>query len=88
MENLVRRHVDEDEVEHFARVHVLRDLDGVFFQDADALGIRAPDGQRADAIADLQPLATRTDLFDYADELIARRERRPRYTEVGAGPQH
>src|SRR5204862_7174738 len=46
-----------------------------------------PHRQHADAVADSQPRAARAELFDDADELIARRERRLRPAEIGAGAQ-
>src|SRR5262249_51348746 len=60
----------------------------VLLQDAHPLRIRAPDGQRPDAVANVQPLAARAELLDHADQLVAGRERRLRDTEVGAGAQH
>src|SRR5262249_14952245 len=50
--------------------------------------VRAPHRQSADAVTDLQPRATRAELFDDTDQLIARRERRLRSArKIGPGAQ-
>jgi hypothetical protein len=68
-------------------IEVLGHLDGVRLRQADALGVGAPDRQRADAVPHPQPRATRAELLDDADELVAGRERRLRHAEIRAGPQ-
>ena len=70
------------------RVEVLGHLDRVRLQNADALGVRAPHRQRADAVSHAQPRAARAELLDDADELVAGRERRLRHAEIRADAEH
>src|SRR5690606_3051229 len=53
----------------------------------DALRVRAPNGQRTDAISLSEPRAAWAEGLDDADELVARRERRLGAVEVRAGSE-
>jgi len=85
MKELIRRHIRQDQAHHLRRIEILRHFDRVHFRNADALGARAPNGQRRHASSGAQPRAAGTDLLDHADKLVARCERRLRRTNRGAG---
>ena len=55
VEHLVGGHIGEHETDHLGRVKVLGNLDRPGLRHADPIRIRAPDRQRADPIADVQP---------------------------------
>src|SRR5436190_13496138 len=78
----------EDEAHDFRWVEIPGHLDRVRLQNTDALRVRAPHRQRADTVSHAQPRTALTELLDDADELIAGRERRPRYAEIGTGAEH
>ena len=88
MEQLVRGHVREDEAQNLPRIKVLGHLDRIPLQNTNALCVRTPHRQRADAVSLAQPPAARAKLLDHADKLIARRERRLRHAEIRAGAEH
>ena len=78
----------KEEAQDLPRIEVLGNVDRAGLRHADAVRVRAPDRQRADAIAHAQPRAARAELLDDADELVAGRERRLRGArEVRAGAQ-
>ena len=84
-----------DEAHDLRRIEVLGHLDRVLLRHADALRVGPPDRQRTDAVSHSQPRAARAELLDYADELVAGRERRLRPArdicagaELGIGERH
>jgi hypothetical protein len=77
--------VGEHEAQDLGRVQVLGDLDRARLRHTDALRVGPPHRQGADAVSFSQARAARAELFDDADELVARRERRLRSAgDVGA----
>lgn len=84
VKHLVGGHVREDEAHHLRGVEVLGNLDRILLRHADPLRVGAPDRQGADTVSLAQARATRTELLDDADELVARRERWLRPTEIRA----
>jgi hypothetical protein len=77
--------VGEHEAQDLGRVQVLGDLDRARLRHTDALRVGPRHRQGADAVSFSQARAARAELFDDADELVARRERRLRSAgDVGA----
>jgi hypothetical protein len=87
VKQLVAGHVGEDEAHDLRRVEVRGHLDRVLLRHADTLRVRAPHHQRGDTVSHLQPRAPGAELLDDTDELVARRERRLRATEIDTRTQ-
>jgi hypothetical protein len=84
---LVCGHIGEHQAHDLRRIEILGNGHRVAFRHAYALGVRAPDRQHADAVADSEPRAARTKLLDDAHELVSRRERWFRTAEIRASAE-
>jgi hypothetical protein len=66
VEHLIGGHVGKEEAQDLPRIEVLGNLDRAGLRNADAVRVRTPDRQRADAIADAQPRTVGTEPLDDA----------------------
>jgi hypothetical protein len=88
VKHLVGGHVGKEEAQDLPWIEVLGNVDCAGLGHADAVRVRAPDRQRADAVTHLQPRAVRPELLDDAYELVAGRERWLRRAgDIRAGAQ-